>query len=138
METKEIKIAKAKTVVIATAAEEQARYKSMFINWFKGLVLMFFIHYILIAIIMFSNRITRLLNSSIENAFDNGIAIEKKVRTDTLTTALFALSPVSLNTYGTQHPLYNAILYIFLIITYLKFFKMYFWSEMKYFFVTFH
>lgn len=50
-------------MAISTVAEEQAKYKKMFINWIVSLVLVFTMHYILIILLELQEKVIELIGS---------------------------------------------------------------------------
>ena len=122
-------------MAISTAAEDQARYKSMFIDWFKGIILLFFIHYIMIGIVMLSDKVVDIINL-VGGSVDKGREIEYNIVENTLMNALLTKGSNTLSKYSSEHPLYNAIVYLVMIIMYFKFFKLYFYRMLKVMFMV--
>ncbi len=105
-------------MAISTIAEEQAKYKKMFIGWLESLILLFLLQYIMIAVISFGEAITNvfyklecsLLSSSGNQSFEDVIM-------DTIFTLLTNNAGLKLSM--------ATIIYWFLLITHIKFLWMY-------------
>ena len=122
-------------MAISTVADEQARYKSMFINWIKGLLLLLSVHFIMVFIIIMSDTSLEIINS-IGKTVDTGKEVEATVLETAFNSAIKTKSATALSKYNKDHPLYNAIVYLFLVIMYFKFFKLYFYRMLKVMFLV--
>ena len=64
-------------VAIASTAEDSAKYKKMLMSWLVGAILLFFMHYLVIAIIKVSELFTNFIINSIgDNANITGMEVE--------------------------------------------------------------
>ena len=64
-------------VAIASTAEDSAKYKKMLMSWLVGAILLFFMHYLVIAIIKVSELFTNFIINSIgNNANITGMEVE--------------------------------------------------------------
>lgn len=70
-------------MAISTVAEEQAKYKKLFINWVVGLILLFVMHYILIILLALLDVIINLIGGM--NVVD-GQGFEEAIINDTWNT----------------------------------------------------
>lgn len=116
-------------MAISTVAEEQARYKSMFYSWIKGVIYLIVLHYMMIGIIMLSDMVVEMFKKI--NVTNKGAEIELTLAETTLSNACLFGGAGNMSTYGKDHPLYNAIAYLVVIIVYFKFFKLYLYRVFK-------
>ena len=117
-------------MAISTVAEEQARYKSMFYSWIKGVIYLIVLHYMMIGIIVLSDMVVEMFKTHFD-VTNRGSEIELTLAETTLSNACLFGGAGNMSTYGKDHPLYNAIAYLVVIIVYFKFFKLYLYRVFK-------
>ncbi len=75
-------------ILISSASEEKAKYKTMIKDWAIAFVLVFFIHYIMLAMLTITDAVTNMLSSTSYKEWEytqsNGITMKRKDITDVL------------------------------------------------------
>ena len=126
-------------MAISTVAEEQARYKSMFISWIKGVAYLVILHYMMMGIIMLSNIVVdifvKLDVQAKGEVLEEGIA-EEVLKNACLFGGADGKTTDVLSTYGEDHPIYSAITYLVIVVVYFKYFKLYLYRMLKVMFLV--
>lgn len=111
---------------IATLAEESAKYKKMLMNWLIGVILLFVMQYIVLAMIKVSDLFIEFINKAIESD------------TDTNDMEVMLLTQLPTETYQAEG--WGKLVYLSLncVLVYyeLKFFILYFFRVLKIFVMT--
>lgn len=110
-------------LAIATTAEDVAKYKKMLMGWVVGLILLFFIHYIVLIMIRIANVFIEFITTAIEKD-TNTVNMEIEVLTDVFD---------KINKTEGWDKLFYLLLYIVLTYYELKFFIMYLFRVFKIF-----
>lgn len=113
-------------MAISSTADESAKYKNMLMNWLIGVILLFIMQYIILAMIKASEIFINFINTAIEKD------------TDTIDMELMLLTAIPSKTYKAEG--WGKLVYLTLncVLVYyeLKFFILYFFRVLKIFIMT--